>query len=249
MAAGFAVAEALMDAVLARLRPFHGARPLSLAPLVPLSSPLAAEYCTHFPHLACSVSLPESEPEPGKSAGDREFLLSPTCCYPVFWSQREQELPAGTCFTFKSWCFRNEAHVEPWRRERAFRMREYVWFGDADAAEAWAGEVAERIEALLDGFDLVPRVEVATDHFFDTESIKRKIQLDQQLKREFLTDGLSVGSINLHLNAICKKFGIRSDGGVAFSACFGMGYQRLWYSLCRVHGVDGALACLRAAAA
>jgi hypothetical protein len=70
-------------------------------------------------------------------------------------------------------------------------------------------------------------------------------QLEERLKYELVapvdTDArpVAISSSNCHLDHFGRPFGIRTaDGGVAHSACFGFGIDRITLALVDRHGPD-----------
>ncbi|MER0236735.1 hypothetical protein [Fulvimarina sp. MAC8] len=217
--------EAAFDAALSSLPCFEGAADERYAPLLPKAFVLAGNYLKSFPQHGFSLS--------NAVQADEEYLLSPTCCYPVFHGKQGARLPKRTMITHKNLCFRCEEYYREGTRQIAFMMREYILFAPtAEEASAWTARVKEEVAGLLRGMGLVVEVEAATDPFFNAKDYKQKFQEDQNLKSEFVIGGIAVGSVNLHLRAFSKACDIRTEAGEPlYSACFGLGYDRLAHQL------------------
>ena len=92
-------------------------------------------------------------------------------------------------------------------------------------------------ELMLDG-----QLVRATDPFFAKKSSKLFMQKSADLKHEiqawipYEKKSIAVGSINLHLNTFGERFAMNVENCVASSACFGIGYERLTYSLFAQNG-------------
>lgn len=236
---GYARAEGLLDALLSGFLCFSNPTALQLPPLLPLASPLAADYVRNFPQLAIRL-------DPSKD-GSEGVLLSPTCCYPVFHHFQGSVLEERNLFTAISYCFRNEASRVTWSREMSFRMREYILIAPAPQVEAWIERIRAETPAAFRRIGLEVDTQDANDPFFGNEGVARMIQRGRKLKQEFVADGYALASVNFHLTAFSRKCGLRYQGKHLFSACFGMGYYRVWRALVLLHGVDGALSRLRKA--
>ncbi|MFI6763755.1 hypothetical protein ACIBF5_31995 [Micromonospora sp. NPDC050417] len=215
-------AEARVDRMLSRLQPFSGAEELKLSTLLPMSSAMATHYVRSFPQHALVVS--------SAMGGDSEFLLAPTTCYAVFDHLRDRQLQGASVFTHKNLCFRNEKTYRNGERQASFLMREFIFLStDLDLVHEWIGSLVHDIpRSLAEEFGVEVVVEKASDPFFDPKDLHLKFQESENLKSEFVVDGLAVASVNLHLQAFARSSNLRSeDGKPLYSACFGLGYDRL----------------------
>lgn len=215
-------AEARIDRMLAAISPFADAEELRLSPLIPRESVLAQHYVRSFPQHALVVS--------GVTDPDTQFLLAPTTCYAVFDHLAGVELAGRSLFTHKNTCFRHEDTYRAGERQASFLMREFVLLTtDVDVAHAWIEQIKRDVPAALaDEFGVTAVVEKASDPFFDPKDLHLKFQESENLKSEFVVDGLAVASVNLHLQAFARSCHLRSvDGKPVYSACFGLGYDRL----------------------
>lgn len=214
--------EKKLDIDLAALDCFAQAREERYAPLLPAEFVLASNYIKSFPQHGFSVSNSIRPTE--------KYLLSPTCCYPVFHGKIGSRIDGPTLITHKNLCFRCEEYYERGTRQIAFMMREYVRFAaDLNDVTHWISETKSQVEAYIASLGLDVAVETATDPFFNADDHKQKFQKDQNLKSEFVVNGIAVASINLHLRAFAKACDIESnDGEPVYTACFGMGYDRIF---------------------
>jgi hypothetical protein len=222
--------EAKLDRNLAELGAFSGAQETFLNPMLPSDFVLAASYAKSFTQHAFTV---------GNTMHGSRFLMSPTCCYPLFYSLTDTKLSGINLFTHKNICFRCEAEYTTARRQGVFLMREYIIFAEELAAvRAWIETVQSDVFSLLTGFGLKVSVEKATDPFFNPTDLRQKFQEEQNLKSEFIVDGLAVGSLNLHLQAMSRNCRITgTDGAPLFTGCFGLGYDRVAGLINRSEGV------------
>ncbi len=212
--------EALLDKRLAALPCFAGAEEKRLAPILPKDFVLASNYFKSFPQHGFQVSNSIQERE--------QYLLSPTCCYPVFHDLSDSRHGKTLLVTHKNLCFRCEEYYEMGVRQISYLMREYIFMcEDLEEVITWIEIVKSEVALMLRGLGLTVSVEVATDPFFNSNDYKQKFQRDQSLKHEFLVQGVACGSVNLHLKAFSKSCNIRSrEGKDYYSACFGLGYDR-----------------------
>jgi len=214
--------EARIDRMLFAIPSFSGAEELKLSPLLPLDSVLATHYVRSFPQHALVVA--------GAMGSAPEFLLAPTTCYAVFDHLRDRRLASPSLFTHKNLCFRNEESYRPGERQASFLMREFIFLAtDVGLAHEWIGRIVRDVPpALAEEFRVDAVVAKASDPFFDPKDLHLKFQESENLKSEFVVDGLAVASVNLHLQAFARSCNLRSaDGKPVYSACFGLGYDRL----------------------
>jgi hypothetical protein len=219
--------EVLFDRELSKLECFRSATAVRLSPLLPEEFVLAANYMKSFPQHAFRVT--------NGLRGGSGYLLSPTCCYPVFSHLSGKMLTKRHIFTHKNQCYRQEEYIKTGERQSAFLMREFVAFDpNIELLRAWIDDVKVLVSGVLVRFGLAPSLEVASDPFFNPDDYKHKIQREEKLKTEFVIDGLAVASVNLHLRSFTNACSIRDpQGQPPYSACFGLGYDRLAYVLNR----------------
>jgi len=213
--------EERLDRLLRELPCFTDAKEHVLAPILPRNFILAQNYLKSFPQHAF-IATNTTQPEQG-------YLLSPTCCYPVFHSLQNTCINGKGLMTHKNLCFRCEEHYRSGYRQISFLMREYILLSpDLDDVETWIKNVKQQVGGMICALGLELQIEKATDPFFNANDYKQKFQKAQNLKSEFIVDGLAVGSVNLHLKAFSRSCNIRSDNGEQlYSACFGLGYDRI----------------------
>ncbi|GAA4219292.1 hypothetical protein GCM10022290_11010 [Sagittula marina] len=213
--------ERTLDDMLAGLTCFSGAEEKRLAPLLPRDFVLAGNYIKSFPQHAFSVD--------NSINSDEQYLLSPTCCYPVFYDLKDSQHGESFLITHKNLCFRCEEFYAEGRRQIAYTMREYILMSDTlDTVTAWIDAVKLQVVDALSDLGLKAELEVATDPFFNSNDYKQAFQRDQKLKHEFVIGGVACGSVNLHLKAFSRSCNITShEGHDYYSACFGLGYDRV----------------------
>ena len=213
--------EKKLDEGLASLSCFSNAEEEKYAPMLPQDFILASNYIKSFPQHGFTVGNSIQEGE--------KYLLSPTCCYPVFNGKRGTRVSGETLITHKNMCFRCEEYYEPGTRQISFLMREYIMFSsDLTRVTAWIDDVKKQVYTFISSLGLKAEVLSATDPFFNAEDYKQKFQKDQNLKSEFVVDDIAVASVNLHLRAFANACDIKAeDGKPLYTACFGMGYDRM----------------------
>lgn len=224
--------EALFDRELAALGAFAEAHEVVLNPMLPSDFVLAASYAKSFPQHAFIT---------GNTMIDGEYLMSPTCCYPLFHALTGTSLPQRRLFTHKNICFRCEPEYTTAKRQGAFLMREYIMFAEElTVVRDWIDQVRTDVLGLLASFGLTTSVEKATDPFFNPADLRQKFQEEQNLKSEFIADGLAIGSLNLHLQAMSRNCRISGPSGAPlFTGCFGLGYDRVAGLITSREGVSG----------
>lgn len=215
----------MLDSGLGGLRCFSGAEERSYSPFLPRGFVLAKNYVNSFPQHAFLV-------ENGVHAEER-YLLSPTCCYPVFHALSGSRVSNGLMVTHKGYCFRCEEYYKTGVRQISYLMREYILLcEDLEVVTEWIEGVKRDVFAFISGLGLRVSVVKATDPFFNVDDYKEKFQRDQGLKHEFVINDVAVASVNLHLKAFSKSCEITSgDGKSLYSACFGLGYDRLYHQV------------------
>lgn len=232
----FYQAQELLDHILAKMPPFANFKPIVLSPTLPHDHILAKNYREHFPQHALSACSLDSE-----FKEQHGQMLSPACCFPLFYCLTNHIMRVETGFTIKSFVFRNEDYFEPWNRENAFFVRDYVLISCENRVKEWINSVTEQIMECYCLLGLDVMLEDASDPFFKVNSVQKQYQIYYQLKQEFVVEGVAIGSINNHMNGFGAKCNIIYDGNAAYSACFGLGFYRIWNVLTNKFGITGAL--------
>ena len=127
---------------------------------------------------------------------------------------------------------------------QAFRVREFVRVGSADAVIEWRNMWLQRGVDLLLSLDLPAKSDVAADPFFGRGGrMLAANQREQKLKFEVLVPVISeenptaVCSFNYHQEHFGKIFEINTpDWAIAQTACLGFGMERVVMALFRTHG-------------
>jgi seryl-tRNA synthetase len=175
-----------------------------------------------------------------------ELVLAPAACYPVYplVAARGPVPHGGLRFDVCGDCFRREASRQL-DRMQAFRMREYVYVGDADAALAYREHWVERASALATRLGLTFSIAPASDPFFGrTGKIMASNQVEQALKFELLIPlraerPTACMSFNYHRGHFGIVWDIRTKAGeTAHTACVAFGMERLALALFWTHGLD-----------
>jgi len=217
--------ERQLDDLLQKVNVFNGAMEICPPPILPLDFILAKKYSNSFPQHAVNAI--------GIDGSQAKYMLSPTCCYPVFRSLEASRLSGDLLVTSKNNCFRNEKEFIPSVRQLAFKMREYIFLSsDFDRVSQWVADVKTQIPVSLKSLGVESSVEKATDPFFNPRDFQQAMQSAENLKSEFICNGISLGSINMHLKAFSKSCNIVNEAGeLVYTACFGLGYDRVAYSI------------------
>lgn len=199
------------------------------------------DYYDNFPHLGLTVSAlhPEGVASSLQSADrplvqlpaevlkDSRFALPSAGCYSVYLDLQDTRVPdEGFLVTTAATCFRNEDHYDGLRRLLGFTMREIVYVGDGPGAQEHIERFAPKVLQLGSDLGLDMRTEVATDPFFDPNGSRAKMQALFPVKREFIVDGLAIGSVNYHRNFFGERCRVRHGDEVAHTSCVGLGLER-----------------------
>jgi len=150
--------------------------------------------------------------------------------------------------TAEETCWRHEGNrLAALERGWAFRMREIVFLGSSDQAEAFRQQQIENVSAFAESIGLETRVELATDPFFaPTARGKALLQLVKALKHELIIDrpdgtSLAISSFNNHERFFGDAFGIRlGNGESATTACVAFGIERWMLAILMTHGIDSS---------
>jgi seryl-tRNA synthetase len=197
---------------------------------------------TEFDHMKMLERLDSGE-EWGQSLTPSDVALSSAACHCVYPLLAEQTMPVGGLrYEIQGYCFRHEPSGDP-ARMQSFRQHEFVYIGTIEGAvdhrDRWQAKAVQLLQELGLHIDVVP----ANDPFFGRGGqILAADQLEKVLKHELVTpissDQLgAISSSNYHEDHFGATFSISSpEGGVAHSACFAFGLERIALSLIRRHG-------------
>lgn len=197
-------------------------------------------YVDRFPQLVAGVRPLLA----GENAPVAETAMTPAAClalYPLV-AARGPIGHEGLCIAVTAPCHRNEETYSP-TRLRAFTMSERVIFGRAADVRSFVERLQAEADRWLRGLGLSPSERVANDPFYGRGAeVIAQHQRALQSKIELV---LPIGelsevaclSFNLHGEFFTQRWGITLlDGGVAESACVGVGLERLALALVERHG-------------
>ncbi len=208
--------------------------------VIPWSDLERCAYVERFPQLVSAVVpyLKDSVAAPDRLA------LTPAACLVTYRhvAQGGPLGPEGLTVAVGSPCHRIEAEYSE-ARLRAFTMDEFVFFGTEAQVRARAGAALDAAVGWLDRLGLAPERREASDPFWGRGGeIMAGLQRAQQSKVELI---LPIGehgevaclSLNLHGEFFSQRWDIRlAQGGLAHSACLGVGLERLALALVAHHG-------------
>jgi seryl-tRNA synthetase len=221
-----------------------------------------AQYFDSFPHwLTAASHLKDDEAslervasakrpgvEAAKSLEVASNALPPAVCYHTYAALANSTIESPVVMTAEETCWRHEGkRLAALERGWAFRMREIVFLGGSDDAEAFRQQQIENVSAFAESIGLSTRVELATDPFFaPTARGKALLQLVKALKHELIIDrpdgtSLAISSFNNHERFFGDAFGIRlANGESATTACVAFGIERWMLAILMTHGVDSS---------
>lgn len=252
-----------VDAWLLQLVSDDGGWDLRLPPLCRTEDFLLTEYLTSFPHLAGAVfgfdgydrdpavrrwqnSRQADWPGNIKAAG---LMLISAACQPAFALFRGILPEKGQQVNLLGHCFRREPSLDP-ARMQAFRQREFLFLGRADAAVSFRDSWVERGLNALNDLGLDVRQTEANDPFFGRAgrllaAHQREAGAKIELVADFYPDHdartIALASCNLHGEHFGHAFGIScSDGATAHTSCVGFGLERIALALLRAYGPNVA---------
>jgi seryl-tRNA synthetase len=238
----------------------HATR-LRFPPIMPREVFERTDYLASFPNLAGSVhTFGGGDAEHAALLAKHErgedwttslepagVMLQPAACHPLYPLNTGRLPVDGRRYDVYGYCFRHEPAIDP-ARLQSFRMHEYVYLGDPDAAFAHRETWIARGMTVLEALGLEAEPVVANDPFFGRVGrILANNQREEVLKIELVVslygdeNVTAIVSSNLHRDHFGVNFGIETaDGAVAHSACVGFGMERIALAMFRKHGLDPA---------
>jgi len=231
-----------------------------------LWSPEIAEqskYLEDFPHEATFVFGAKKDAgsvnKVAELVSDKEFLsgkadnsgdfkalallgfCQPSVCTSCYYSLGKRTPVKSALYTTYNRVFRNEGS-QRLDRLLSFSVRDIIVVGDEEYVRKTREVFLQKAGAFIRELVIEAKIVRATDPFFATKSNKVFMQKTADLKHEiqawipYERKAIAVGSINLHLDTFGKRFSMNLKNGAAFSACFGIGFERLTYSLFAQNG-------------
>lgn len=253
-----AIAEAI-DRLVLRVGADQDALSVRFPPVMPWSTFQKNGYLESFPDQMGSVHTfrgdermhaelvhrAESGEDRGALLETTDIVLCPAVCHPLYPTQSGRMPVGGRRVEVYGYCFRHEPSTDPFRMQ-AFRQHDYVYLGTPDGARSHRDEWIGRGLDVLGSLGLEVEPVVANDPFFGRPGrMLAANQRIEELKYEIVTPVFASGrptaisSSNCHLDHFSRPFGIdTADGGLAHTACFGFGVDRITLALLDRHGVD-----------
>jgi len=177
-------------------------------------------------------------------------VLSPSVCYHSYLTRERASIPQpGVCVTAVGKCFRHEAaNVRGLERMSEFTMREIVFIGAREYTDRCREQTIELAKEWAVEHGLSGHIEAANDPFFtqgarDRERYQRGFELKYELRLSlpFERRTVAVASMNIHEEFFGRQFAIEVEGGgVASTACMGIGVDRWVYAFLAQYGLDQA---------
>jgi seryl-tRNA synthetase len=168
-------------------------------------------------------------------------FCQPSVCTSCYYALGKRVPVKSALYTTYNRVFRNEGS-QRLDRLLSFSVRDIMAIGDEEYVRKTRGVFLQKAEAFINDLHIEAKIVRATDPFFATKSSKAFMQKTADLKHEIQAwiphdhKAIAVGSVNLHLDTFGKRFSMSLKNGTAFSACFGIGFERLTYSLFAQNG-------------
>lgn len=179
---------------------------------------------------------------------DSGYSLPPTMCYYVYDMLKDSSI-SNSSYTTCGRSFRYEGDCDkPFERLVDFTIRETVFVGTRKFVESSVEKYMSYTTKVMDILGIRGKCETANDIFFMTDRTAERLNIQKMLgsKYELLLyipdeKMIAVASFNKHGNFIGKRFDIHTNeisNPVAYSACVGIGLERLVYSCVSQIGLD-----------
>jgi len=239
----------------------RGALEVSYPGALPVEDLQGIDYFKNFPHLGTAMAglapdsihlyvddgLTGAAAVPPEHLDESRFILPSAACYPVYFNLRDTELDRDLLITTQASCYRNETSHNSLTRLWNFHMRELVFVGALDSAQAHLDHFRERVATFADGLGVALRLETATDPFFRPNDPRAMMQKIQPVKWEFVFgENCAIASLNSHRNFFGERCSItQNDGSLAFTSCVAFGLERWIHALSE--SFDGDLVAATAA--
>ena len=200
------VLQAKLDSILGRAGRDHRIRQPA-----GLGRDQRARLCAQFPHLTCVMCSIEQGELLGFARGQRKLepdfkqlnadvALLPATCYKIYLGLKGQQLDGARVESCIARCFRHEDKALDSYRAFNFTMKEYVYLGTAEGAQAHLEAGYDRVFSLFAQLGIRADCEEANDPFFDSGSPVARLSALTPTKRELVFDGHAVSSLNYHRN-------------------------------------------------
>jgi seryl-tRNA synthetase len=168
-------------------------------------------------------------------------FCQPSVCTSCYHALGKRIPVKSALYTTYNRVFRNEGS-QRLDRLLSFSVRDIIVVGDEEYVRKTREVFLQKAGAFIKDLVIEAKIVRATDPFFATKSSKAFMQKTADLKHEIQAwipydrKAIAVGSVNLHLDTFGKRFSMNLQNGTAFSACFGIGFERLTYSLFAQNG-------------
>ncbi len=171
--------------------------------------------------------------------------LQPAVCDNCYYALKNMKNFKNTTYTTYNKVFRDEkSNVDNLDRLLSFSVRDMMFVGEKEFVIKQKSKIIKYLKFFLLSTGLNCTIEKANDPFFSVNKEKKVFQDALDLKYEILVDipflkkKIAVGSINYHYNTFGKAFNIKNEGKTIFSACIGIGFERLVLALYSQFGIN-----------
>lgn len=211
------------------------------------TSPMFSEY------YAEKLNLLKSHPEiyfiashfnKDGSVSNAKKVFQTAPCFKTYFLLENTEIKKETIFLIKGLCFRNEIrNLYFLERMNCFTQREFVFFGDKDFILQTRDKICQETIKWMENVGISGKCQLANDPFFINQETKSKFEIPQEIKYEFQADipykydTISIASFDTHGDFFAKNLNIRFKNKYCWSACIGLGIERVAWAFLQQHGL------------
>lgn len=173
------------------------------------------------------------------------IALNPAVCYHCYASMENAQLEGeGFVATARSRCHRYESgNHRTLARLLDFTMREVIYVGKPEFVKRERAAAIERLQALVQHWELSCWLETANDPFFTNDfevkaAFQRQNEMKYELRMPLASGSVAVASSNFHSVTFGKAFNILHNNRPVCTGCTAFGLERWIYGVFSQLGLD-----------
>lgn len=174
-----------------------------------------------------------------------KWVLPAAPCLKIYLLNENKEINSNLIYSTRGLCFRNESKEKHgFERMETFNQRELVFIGDKEHVSNMVALAKEKIFDFFKHLSINVYDEVAKDPFFMNPDKREKYDINGSIKTEIRArlnnsgKSISVASFDVHGNFFGKKCNIKKENEEVFSACLGIGIERIIWAFLIQNGFD-----------
>ncbi|MDE9453248.1 aminoacyl--tRNA ligase-related protein [Xenorhabdus bovienii] len=172
-----------------------------------------------------------------------KWILPAAPCLKIYLLNENKNISQNLIYSTRGICFRNESKEKyGFERMEAFNQRELIFIGDKKFVQQMIEKTMKEFTNFINKLNVFATPVPAKDPFFMNPQKRSIYDINEVIKTEFRAPlnndnkSISVSSLDYHGTFFGQQCHIKKEGITAYSACFGIGIERLLWTYLTQNG-------------